>query len=147
MARCEFNYLRLLRVFPRMALDQQRRLSLSASSDREVVLSVLERTPFTTLLSLEEHSCTSPNSSSGARWSSPPVLTVRMYHDAKVAEVVTCDQIRNTRPVHPYPNKKMLQRDEKAQWNRFLEEWLTLCLEHASVTEPAPVLVAEPPDK
>ncbi|HCK27104.1 MAG TPA: DUF1249 domain-containing protein, partial [Alcanivorax sp.] len=25
---------------------------------------------------------------------------------------------------YPYPNSHMHQRDEKAQWNRFLGEWL-----------------------
>jgi len=138
MARCESNYQRLRQVFPDMAVDQ-RRLGLTNSPDREVLLSVKERTPFTTLLVIEER--VKPSSGSGrADWHKPPVLTVRMYHDAKLAEVVSCDAMRGIKPKNEYPNRKMLQRDEKAQWNRFLEEWLTVCQKQGYVVEPVFVL-------
>ena len=138
MARCESNYRRLRQIFPDMAVDK-RCLGLTNSQNREVVLSVKERTPFTTLLVIEER-LRSDAGSVSADWYKPPVLTVRMYHDAKLAEVVSCDSMRSVKPKNPYPNKKMLQRDEKAQWNRFLEEWLTVCLKHGYVTEPGLVL-------
>jgi uncharacterized protein YqiB (DUF1249 family) len=64
-----------------------------------------------------------------------------MYHDARLAEVVSCDGLRNIVPKNVYPNRNMLQRDEKAQWNRFLEEWLIACIERGHVTDPAPVLL------
>lgn len=53
-------------------------------------------------------------------------LTVRMYHDAKVAEVVHCTGLDSgvLAPEYLYPNKQMYQRDEKRQVNRLLGEWL-----------------------
>ncbi|RLA46096.1 MAG: DUF1249 domain-containing protein [Gammaproteobacteria bacterium] len=142
MARCEANYRRLHKVFPDMAGDQVRRLGLTTMKDREVVLSVKERTPFTTLLVIEEQSAQGSDRHSEPGWRRPPTLTVRMYHDAKVAEVVACDRMRNVQPKNRYPNKSMLQRDEKAQWNRFLEEWLAVCIEYGYVSTSTRVLLS-----
>ena len=161
MARCESNYRRLYRVFPDVATDSIRRLGLSGSLGREVLLTVTERTPYTTLLSIREQGASNscPNNSDanshglGFRsssevknkpsWREPPVLNVRMYHDARLAEVVSCDGLRSVVPKNAYPNKNMLQRDEKAQWNRFLEEWLIACIERGHVTDAAPVLLGD----
>jgi len=136
MARCEVNYRRLCQVFPAMASQSSRCLSLAGAPDREVVITVRERTPFTTLLSIEEQH-RSVSLVLTQRWRRAPVLGVRMYHDAKLAEVVSCDRIRNVAPKNPYPNQTMLQPDEKAQWNSFLEDWLMVCLEYGYVKESA----------
>lgn len=136
MARCEVNYRRLWQVFPAMANQSRRCLSLASAPDREVVIRVCERTPFTTLLAIEESHC-SVSRVLTQRWCQAPVLQVRMYHDAKLAEVVSCDRIRSVAAKNPYPNQTMLQPDEKAQWNSFLEDWLMMCLEHGYVKESA----------
>lgn len=158
MARCESNYRRLYRVFPDVATESIRRLGLSGSSGREVLLTVVERTPYTTLLSIREQGVLRSNNSDGNKncdlssrlrpeiknkpdWREPPVVNVRMYHDARLAEVVSCDGLRSIVPKNAYPNKNMLQRDEKAQWNRYLEEWLIVCLERGHVRDPAAVLL------
>ncbi len=167
MARCESNYRRLYQVFPALATDQARRLGLSGSLGREVVLSVVERTPYTTLLSVEEQvlsvekkvlsieeQVTRDANSRGrdgkvpllknkSRWNKPPVLFVRMYHDARLAEVVSCDGLRSAVSKNAYPNKNMLQRDEKAQWNRFLEEWLMVCIARGHVADSVPALLSD----
>ena len=57
-----------------------------------------------------------------------PCLTVRMYHDAKVAEVLAWEGHRRLRPRYEYPNRSMYQSDEKLQINQFLGECLSLCL-------------------
>lgn len=75
--------------------------------------------------------------------STPPLnlsMTVRMYHDAKVAEVVNCSGQGIFEPEYGYPNKCMLQRDEKRQVNRLLGEWLDF-FSHRSETT-----VVEPQD-
>ena len=54
---------------------------------------------------------------------------VRLYHDAKVAEVLSGLNDAMLPPVYPYPNSKMKQPDEKIQLNRFLGEWLSFCLQ------------------
>ncbi len=59
-----------------------------------------------------------------------PTMSVRLYHDARVAEVCKADQLHQVRAKYEYPNYKMAQKDEKAQLNRFLGDWLTFCLKH-----------------
>ncbi len=59
-----------------------------------------------------------------------PRMTVRLYHDAKVAEVCASEQISQVRAKYDYPNQRMMQKDEKFQLNQFLGEWLTFCLRH-----------------
>lgn len=65
-------------------------------------------------------------------------MTVRMYHDAKVAEVVGCCEHQGFSPDYTYPNPLMHHRDEKHQVNRLLGEWLDFFSEHSSrpITEP-----------
>ncbi|MFI3245944.1 MAG: DUF1249 domain-containing protein [Ferrimonas sp.] len=53
-----------------------------------------------------------------------PKLEVRLYHDARLAEVLTGQQFSRFLPVYPYPNAAMLQPDEKFQVNLYLAELL-----------------------
>lgn len=57
-----------------------------------------------------------------------PKMSVRLYHDARVAEVCASEQISRVKARYDYPNKKMMQKDEKSQLNKFLGDWLTFCL-------------------
>jgi uncharacterized protein YqiB (DUF1249 family) len=59
-----------------------------------------------------------------------PKMSVRLYHDARVAEVCECAHLKRINARYDYPNDKMVQQDEKAQLNRFLGDWLTFCLRH-----------------
>ena len=59
-----------------------------------------------------------------------PQLTVRVYHDAQLAEVVEFAPFRRAQPRYDYPNPRMHQPNEKSQWNHFLGEWLSHCLQH-----------------
>ncbi len=59
-----------------------------------------------------------------------PKMTVRLYHDARVAEVCASEQISRVQARYDYPNKKMMQKDEKFQLNQFLSDWLSFCLKH-----------------
>jgi len=67
-------------------------------------------------------------------------MTVRMYHDAKVAEVMNCSGHGTFEPEYGYPNKHMLQRDEKRQLNQLLGEWLDFFARRSERT------LAEPQD-
>ncbi|GLP97230.1 DUF1249 domain-containing protein [Paraferrimonas sedimenticola] len=49
-------------------------------------------------------------------------MQIRLYHDAELAEVLSCQQFSRIKPVYDYPNVDMLQPDEKLQLNRFLAE-------------------------
>ena len=52
-------------------------------------------------------------------------IEVYIYHDAKMAEVRKFNGKRQFWLRNKYPNKNMLSKDEKFQWNLFLEEFLT----------------------
>lgn len=126
LAECEANYRRLAKLFPNMAAADERRLGLDGAGERQVVLAVRERSTHTTLISIRQQERDN-------RWLQTPLLLVRVYHDAQLAEVTACEGHRNIWPRQEYPNRRMLHRDEKAQWNRFLGEWLAICLANGFV--------------
>lgn len=55
-------------------------------------------------------------------------FTVMIYHDVRMAEVISCNQRHARLASYPVLNDVMFLPDEKAQQNRFLGEWLSLCL-------------------
>ncbi len=57
-----------------------------------------------------------------------PVMVVRIYHDARVAEVLSYQNHHRFQPRYDYPNPAMCQRREKRRVNEFLGEWLSFCL-------------------
>lgn len=120
---CEANYARLMRLLPNMRSERQaRRVALSQGENLIGVLSleVLESCPYTTtLLARQEHSLP---------WLPVPQLEVRVYHDARMAEVICAENTRRLHSRYPYPNAAMHQPDEKSQLNLFLGEWLSHCL-------------------
>ena len=126
LADCEANYARLLRLFPDILSSRERWLGLG-TGDNKIVLSVQEQTPYTTLVAIKEVG------KSGII--NPPLVVVRLYHDAKLAEVTACQNVNYVRSKYAYPNRQMVQPDEKHQWNRFLGEWLGHCQAHGYVLE------------
>lgn len=132
-AACEANYARLMQLIPSMreAVGVQRRVALSQGELHLGVLAlhVLETCPYTSTIEVrQEHSLP---------WLPVPRMEVRVYHDARMAEVVGAQRARRFRGVYPYPNEAMHQPDEKTQLNLFLGEWLSHCL--ACGHEPVPV--------
>ncbi len=131
MAECDANYHRLLSLFPALRESECRQIALPLEHlNAKVVFEVLERGPYTTLLKIDLEA--------DAQWlemASSPAMTVRVYHDAKSAEVVSYQRQNRFHGAYEYPNTRMRQRDEKAQINRFLGEFLTLCLEHGASTQ------------
>ena len=63
-----------------------------------------------------------------AKMASLPQMTVRVYHDAQSAEIVSYQQQNRFHSVYEYPNKRMRQKDEKVQLNQFLGEFLNYSL-------------------
>lgn len=87
-----------------------------------VVVEVLERHKYTTIIRLSQ---SLPLPAPLARG---PVMTVRIYYDARVAEVLSYQMHRHFQPRYEYPNPEMRQRREKQRVNEFLGEWLRFCL-------------------
>ena len=52
-------------------------------------------------------------------------IEIYIYHDARMAEVRKFNGRKQFWLRNKYPNKNMLSKDEKFQWNFFLEEFLT----------------------
>lgn len=120
---CELNYARLMQLLPEMRSGlASRRVALSLGEHRLGVLSlqVVEVSPYTTTLQVRQEQ--------QLPWLPLPRLEVRVYHDARMAEVVEADNARRFRGLYPYPNDAMHQPDEKTQINLFLGEWLTHCM-------------------
>lgn len=132
-AACEANYLRLTRLLPEMReVGATRRIALSQGDLALGVLTleVLQSCPYTSTVQVSQAHCLS--------WLPVPKMEVRVYHDARMAEVVRAENARRLRSIYAYPNAQMHQPDEKSQLNLFLGEWLSHCL--ACGHELAPVL-------
>ncbi len=104
MRLCETNFAQLRRLLPRTdAAGEKVSYQVGSAQYR---LTIVESTRYTTLVAIEQ---TLPAVS---YWSLPS-MTVRLYHDAMVAEVCSSQQIFRFKARYDYPNKKLHQRDEK----------------------------------
>lgn len=136
MAQCALNYVQLQRLMPVRGCaaargrgnDWESRL-LGVGDDVHIAIDIAERGPYTTTLHISQQALSEALPA--------PRLIVRVYHDARLAEVVEFSNRRRVWPRYDYPNPDMHQPDEKAQWNRFLGDWLSLCLHQGWARERA----------
>ncbi len=70
-------------------------------------------------------------------------MTVRIYHDAQVAEVLSYQGEHRFEGRYDYPNAQMRHRDEKRQLNQLLHEWLGYCLTHYESFTAEPALLQD----
>lgn len=121
----EGNYRRLTKLLNLMQGLEQAEFSLQVGERHvgKVKIQLLEAAKYTDTLLLEQVS-------SAGKWVNNPKMTVRLYHDATVAEVISCSGHQRVQGVNQYPNKFMHHPDEKSQLNSFLAEWLGFCLSH-----------------
>ncbi len=117
-AQCEANYHRLVRLFP--SYEQQSRCAFEVG-DAVVGLEVTARDRYTTDMRLRYQGVLSD-------FGANSYFDLRLYHDARMAEVVHCSTSRRFEARYRYPNPDMLQRDEKFQQNRFAAELMEFCL-------------------
>lgn len=122
---CEHNYLRLLKLLPsQFNAGDERNIKLGNSV---FVIKIDACAKYTTDISIKQLSGMIANIK-------PLYLTVRLYNDAKVAEIVHHDYHQKIKPTYGYPNPKMHQKDEKYQLNAFLYDWLIACVERGQST-------------
>ena len=133
---CDGNYLRLTKLMPNLgrhaedvgfAGDRRAFRVLVGAASPAVTIEVLECGRYTTVLALSQLSA--------ARGIAELNIKVRVYHDARSAEVIEFQGQRRFDAVHAYPNAAGRQADEKAQVNRFLSEFLNACLRHGLAAE------------
>lgn len=122
MADCEANYQRLRRLLA--GVDGDETCILLDGRDSSVVLRTREQTPYTSLIEMSVQ-----ESEPSPAWLAAPTLMIRLYHDARMAEVVSFEGFR-TAQLRSDLSAALFHNDEKAQWNGFLAEWLRYCLRH-----------------
>ncbi|MFC3031972.1 DUF1249 domain-containing protein [Pseudoalteromonas fenneropenaei] len=124
IALCERNYLRLLKLLPAETVGACHEYHFAGEHYRLVVKNCEKYTTDVDLIKDKAIHTELP------LWQ----LTLRLYHDAKVAEVVYPNYHQRVRPSYGYPNPDMHQKDEKYQVNAFLSDWLCACLENGRST-------------
>jgi len=137
MAQCDANYARVMQLLPYLEKEDARalQLSLPGETHRRLEFRVIERCPYTTTVRV---SCVPADGAAADGWHPmlpAPRFTLRLYHDARTAEVTEYQSGRRLQPRYPYPNAEMRQPDEKIQANRFLAEYLAHCLAHGRCAE------------
>lgn len=133
MAVCDANFIRILQLLPSLELGEKREISFNnqlninvkAKRSLTTILEVIESFKYTSTIRIANIE-DPPSSDSASLYQSPEML-IRMYHDAKTAEVTSYQQARYIKAKYPLPNKGMYQADEKDQINFFLSEWLSFC--------------------
>jgi uncharacterized protein YqiB (DUF1249 family) len=123
-AECEANFHRLLKLLPELETRNEWVFEIGVGPvSGEMLVRIIDRAPYTTTLQILQQEASN-------LWAKAPALTVCLYHDVNMAEVVAWENHRRLRPRYEYPNPDMYHSDEKAQLNQFLREWLTLCQCH-----------------
>ncbi len=120
----EENFSRLMALLPGLeGVDGAAVLVAESISGIEV--RVLERSPYTTTI------CIVHSMNIDKRFVPALNMKIRIYRDARVAEVLAYQSSGRFQPLYPYPNPNMFQPYEKRRVNQFLREWLTHCLKRA----------------
>lgn len=133
LAVCDSNYLRILRLLPELEDGQLGAFRVVfgeeavADGAPAATFKVEGRDRYTSVVALSQHA--------PSRGIAATRIKVRLYHDARCAEVIEFQGQRRFNSVYTYPNDEMRQPDEKAQVNRFLTEFLNLCLTRGVVRE------------
>ena len=62
-------------------------------------------------------------------------MTIRVYHDARMAEVIRYQRHSRFKTSYNYPNESMYQPLEKRQINLFFDDWLKHCIKLLSLRQ------------
>ena len=128
LALCERNYSALLRLLPDCdSVDLSYTFEINGQLTYKIV--ILESTRYTSTIQMSQIAGNTP---SFLR----PAMMIRLYHDARVAEVLEIQRIKRLKPSYEYPNINMHQRNEKFMTNLFLAEWLDFCFNQKNQKQP-----------
>ena len=114
----ERNYFKLVHFFP-IADNEKSRVYLMPEGElnKEIKISCKKLSSHTSVIKIYKTKSLSLLQNTE--------IEIYIYHDAKMAEVRKFNGKRQFWLRNKYPNKSMLSKDEKFQWNFFLEEFLT----------------------
>lgn len=127
MALCASNYAKFSRLLNLAELEVGQGFSLPIEKQPNLLIYMKQKS---------QHTATYELSQESEQISLKRNYLVRMYHDAKMAEVLSGLNQGMLPPVYQFPNTEMKQPDEKIQLNRFLSEWLNFCLEFGQAHSP-----------
>ncbi|RDV27975.1 DUF1249 domain-containing protein [Alteromonas aestuariivivens] len=119
-AICELNYHRFLRILPDCDTEDLT-YQFTVGPQLSYRMTITDAARYTTTVRVEQISRHAPAYMK-------PVMVVRLYHDARMAEVISSQNTGAFAASYEYPNNKMRQRNEKQMVNVFLAEWLQFCL-------------------
>ena len=118
----EMNYLKLTQLIPDLSEADERLLYSFRDQQGVINIHLRERGPYTSTLDVTHQTV-------GLKKLIPDIqLVVKVYYDAELAEVVCYQNQDSFLPRNHYPNPRMHHKNEKAELNRFLAEWLDHCL-------------------
>ncbi len=119
MQQCELNYSLLCRLIKDW--DESETAEIRLDDESLIRIEVKESHKYTSFLQLKHVFA------DGLTTVLDFELNIRLYHDARQAEVFTADG-RAIQARLGYPNRLMQQRDEKSNLNHFLGDLLQHCL-------------------
>ena len=114
---CEVNFARLRKLMPSMEEGESRRFLSGSYDEAYLHIDVTGADRYTRFLQVTGRMGELP-------WETEQRMAVRLYLDARMAEVVSCGAERVRLLKYAYPNEHMYSPDEKNQINRFLGKWL-----------------------
>ena len=114
----EINYLKLMRLLPIQKINTEFNFLIpEGSNNSEIRISINNKSKHTSKLTLYK--------SNLLRYMEDTKMEIYIYHDVRMAEVRRFNGKSQFWLRNKYPNKNMLSKDEKFQWNIFLSEFLT----------------------
>lgn len=129
MTLYENNYHRLGQILGSLTDPPDQGLSRVAG-DLDLHLETLERCRYTTTLRLTYWFA-------GERGSYPdPDLVVRLYQDARMAEVTSCCQYHTHRILRPWHTPGGEEIRQRWARNQMFHKWLEFCIEHGHRLQP-----------
>ena len=114
----EINYLKLIKLLPIDKINEEFNFFIPEGvNNSEIRISINRKSLHTSELTLRK--------SNLLRYMEDTKMEIFVYHDARMAEVRRFNGKRQFWLRNKYPNKNMLTKDEKFQWNIFLSEFLS----------------------
>lgn len=126
-ALAERNYAAFLRVLPEN--HEPSRIQVGAHLD--FAITVTRTAPYTTDVRITQLQAQSSEDVQAQRSVANVEFHVRLYHDAKMAEIIDCQGAGQLTAIRPgKAPKRAHEQDEKRQLSRLLADWLKLCIHH-----------------
>ena len=115
----EINYLKLNKILPNILRKNRASFSLPEGEKSSAVnINVLKESKYTSKLIVCQTNFSINNMED-------MIMEVAIYHDLKMTEVRRFNGKHQFWARNVFPNKNMLSKDEKYQWNKYLSEWLS----------------------